>query len=291
MIDVTIFAQVVVSALLLGGIYALIAAGFNVIYGVMDVINCAQADMMMIAMYISFWIFEFYGAHPLLTILISTPILFVIGILIQRTIIDRLLGAPLFIQAVATIGLGYVIQNLALLFWKEDYRMIWTDYTSATIKVGSISLSLPRLVSFAGSLIIIAVLYFILTKTDFGRTIRATSQSREAAALMGINVKKVYAIVFAIGVACAGIAGVLASTFYYTYPTVGAIFLLRMFVVVVLGGCGNVLASVAGGLIVGLSEGIGAFIIGPSWKEAVYMVVFLIVLAIKPTGIFGEKKV
>lgn len=291
MIDIATFIQVMVSALLLGGVYALIAAGFNVIYGVMDVINCAQADLMMIAMYISFWVFKFYGFHPLLTIFISAPLLFVIGLLIQRAIIDRLLGAPLFIQAVATIGLGYVIQNLALLFWKEDYQMIWTDYTTATIKVGYISLSLPRLVSFVGSIVIIIMLYFIITKTDFGRSIRATSENREAAALMGINVKKVYAIVFAIGVACAGIAGAFTSTFYYTYPTVGAVFLLRMFVVVVLGGCGNVLASVAGGLIVGLSEGIGAYIFGPSWKEAVYMVVFLIVLAIKPTGIFGEKKV
>lgn len=289
--DPTLVTQVVVSALMLGGVYALIAAGFNVIYGVMDVINCAQADLMMVAMYISFWIFEFYGVHPLLTILISAPLLFVIGIFIQRTIIDRLLGAPLFIQAVATIGLGYVIQNLALLFWKEDYRMIWTDYTTATIKVGSISISLPRLISFIGSLIMIALLYFVLTKTDFGRTIRATSENRDAAALMGINVKKVYAIVFGIGVAYAGIAGGFTSTFYYTYPTLGAIFLLRMFVVVVLGGCGNVMASVAGGLLVGLSEGVGAFIFGPSWKEAVYMAVFLIVLAIKPTGIFGEKKV
>lgn len=142
--------------------------------------------------------------------------------------------------------------------------MIWTDYTTASIKVGFISLSLPRLISFMGSMTIIALLYLVLTKTDFGRTIRATSENREAAALMGINVKKVYATVFGIGAACAGIAGVFTSTFYYTYPTVGAIFLLRMFVVVVLGGCGNVLASVAGGLIVGLSERMGAFIFGPS---------------------------
>jgi branched-chain amino acid transport system permease protein len=283
--------QVIANALLLGGVYALIAAGFNVIYGVMDVINCAQADMMMIAMYISFWIFELYGLHPLSAIVIAAPLLFIVGVAVQRTVIDRLLGAPLFIQAVATIGLGYVLQNLALLIWKEDYRMIWTEYTTATTAVGPISLSLPRLISFAGSMIMISILYFILTRTDFGRIIRATSQSREAAALMGINVKRVYAIVFGMGVACAGIAGVLTSTFYYTYPTVGAVFLLRMFIVVVLGGCGNVLASIAGGIIVGLSEGVGAFLLGPSWKEAIPMVIFLIVLAIKPTGIFGEKKV
>jgi branched-chain amino acid transport system permease protein len=246
---------------------------------------------MMIAMYISFWIFELYKLQPLLAIFISTPLLFVIGILVQRGIIERLLGAPLFIQAVATIGLGYVLQNLALLIWREDYRMIWTDYTTATIMIGTVSLSLPRLYSFIVSMAMIGLLYFILTKTDFGRSIRATSENRDAAALMGIDVKRVYRIVFGIGLACAGVAGVLASTFYYTYPTVGAIFLLKMFVVVVLGGCGNVLASIAGGLIVGLSEGIGAFAIGPSWRDAVYMVIFLLTLAIKPTGIFGEKRV
>jgi branched-chain amino acid transport system permease protein len=289
--DITTMAQVIVNALLLGGVYALVAAGFNLIYGVMDVINCAQADFMMIAMYISFWIFELYKLQPLLAIFISTPLLFVIGILVQRGIIERLLGAPLFIQAVATIGLGYVLQNLVLLIWREDYRMIWTDYTTATIMVGPISLSLPRLYSFIVSMAMISLLYFILTKTDFGRSIRATSENRDAAALMGIDVKRVYRIVFGIGLACAGVAGVLASTFYYTYPTVGAIFLLKMFVVVVLGGCGNVLASIAGGLIVGLSEGIGAFVIGPSWRDAVYMVIFLLTLAIKPTGIFGEKRV
>ena len=289
--DITTMAQVIVNALLLGGVYALVAAGFNLIYGVMDVINCAQADFMMIAMYISFWIFELYKLQPLLAIFISTPLLFVIGILVQRGIIERLLGAPLFIQAVATIGLGYVLQNLVLLIWREDYRMIWTDYTTATIMIGTISLSLPRLYSFIVSMAIIGLLYFILTKTDFGRSIRATSENRDAAALMGIDVKRVYRIVFGIGLACAGVAGVLASTFYYTYPTVGASFLLKMFVVVVLGGCGNVLASIAGGLIVGLSEGIGAFVIGPSWRDAVYMVIFLLTLAIKPTGIFGEKRV
>jgi len=291
MIDISTFLQVVVSALLLGGIYALIAAGFNLIYGVMDVINCAQADMMMIAMYLCFWFFELYGVHPLLMLFLATPLLFIMGILTQRFIIDRLLGAPLFIQAIATIGLGYVLQNLALLFWKEDYRMIYMEYTTAKTMVGFISLSLPRLVAFVGCLVMIAMLYMLLTKTDFGRSIRATSESREAAALMGINVKHVYALVFAIGAACAGIAGVFTSTFYYTYPTVGAVFLLKMFVVVVLGGCGNVLASIAGGLIVGLAEGVGSFLLLPSWKDAIYQVIFLIVLAIKPTGIFGEKKV
>lgn len=291
MIDIPTFLQVVVSALLLGGIYALIAAGFNLIYGVMDVINCAQADMMMIAMYLCFWFFEFYGVHPLLMLFLVTPLLFIAGILTQRLIIDRLLGAPLFIQAIATIGLGYVLQNLALLFWKEDYRMIYMPYTTAKTMVSFISLSLPRLVAFIGCLVMIAMLYMLLTKTDFGRSIRATSESREAAALMGIHVKYVYALVFGIGAACAGIAGVFTSTFYYTYPTVGTVFLLKMFVVVVLGGCGNVLASIAGGLIVGLAEGVGSFLLLPSWKDAIYQVIFLIVLAIKPTGIFGEKKV
>ncbi len=289
--DIITFVQVIVSSLLLGGIYAVIAAGFNLIYGVMDVINCAQADMMMIAMYICFWLWHFYGVHPLLMLFIATPLLFIIGMFTQRLIIDRLLGAPLFIQAIATIGLGYVLQNLALLFWSPDYRMIWIPYTSATITIGSILVSLPHLVAFIGCLILIALLYTLLTKTDFGRAIRATSENREAAALMGINVKYVYAFVFGVGAACAGIAGVFTSTFYYTYPTVGTVFLLKMFVVVVLGGCGNVLASIAGGVIVGLAEGIGAFILLPSWKEAIYQIIFLIVMAVKPTGIFGEKKV
>jgi branched-chain amino acid transport system permease protein len=202
-----------------------------------------------------------------------------------------LLGAPSFIQAIATIGLGYVLQNLALLFWKEDYRMIYMPYTTAVTIIGSISISLPRLVAFMGCLIMIVMLHILLTRTDFGRSIRATSENREAAALMGINVKYVYALVFGIGVACAGIAGVFTSTFYYTYPTVGTVFLLKMFVVVVLGGCGNVLGSIAGGLIVGLAEGVGSFLLLPSWKDAIYQIIFLIVLAIKPTGIFGEKKV
>jgi branched-chain amino acid transport system permease protein len=290
MADISTLVQVVVSALLLGGVYSIIAAGFNLIYGVMDVINNAQADMMMIAMYLCFWFFELYGVHPLLMLLLAVPLLFVIGMLTQRLIIDRLLGSPLFIQAIATIGLGYVLQNLALLFWNADYRMIYTPYTTATTMIDSISISLPRLVAFGGCLVMIALLYILLKRTDFGRSIRATSESREAAALMGINVKYVYAVVFGIGVACAGVAGVFTSTFYYTYPTVGAVFLLKMFVVVVLGGCGNVMGSIAGGLIVGLAEGVGSFLL-PSWKDAIYQIIFLIVLAIKPTGIFGEKKI
>jgi branched-chain amino acid transport system permease protein len=291
MTDISTLVQVVVSALLLGGVYSIIAAGFNLIYGVMDVINCAQADMMMIAMYLCFWFFELYGVHPLLMLFLAVPLFFIIGMLTQRLIIDRLLGSPLFIQAIATIGLGYVLQNLALLFWNADYRMIYTPYTTATTMIDSISISLPRLVAFIGCLVMIAMLYILLKRTDFGRSIRATSESREAAALMGINVKYVYAVVFGIGAACAGVAGVFTSTFYYTYPTVGAVFLLKMFVVVVLGGCGNVTGSIAGGLIVGLAEGVGSFLLMPSWKDAIYQIIFLIVLAIKPTGIFGEKKV
>jgi branched-chain amino acid transport system permease protein len=290
MTDMQMMTQVVLSSLLLGGVYALVAAGFNLIYGVMDIINCAQADMMMVAMYVTYWSFALSGIHPLLALVINIPLFFAIGVLVQKWIIDRLLGAPLFIQAVATIGLGYVTQNLALLFWKEDYRMILIPYTESVLTVGGLHISVPRLVSFIGSIVVVACLYVFLRKTDFGVAIRATSESREAASLMGINVKRVYAVVFGIGVACAGIAGVFTSTFYYAYPMVGTAFLLKMFVVVVVGGCGNLLASIAGGLTIGLAEGIGAFVLGASWKEAIYQAVFLIVLALRPEGIFGRSR-
>jgi len=290
MTDVQLMIQVVVSALLLGGIYALVAAGFNLIYGVMDVINCAQADMMMVAMYVTYWSFALGGVHPLLTLAINIPLFFAVGVLVQKYIIDRLLGAPLFIQAIATIGLGYVIQNLALLFWKEDYRMIMISYTESVLRVADLHISLPRLVSFVGSLVVVASLYAFLTKTDLGVAIRATSENRDAASLMGIDVRRVYALVFGIGVACAGVAGVFTSTFYYAYPMVGTAFLLKMFVVVVVGGCGNLLASIAGGITIGLAEGVGAFVLGASWKEAIYQAVFLIVLALKPEGIFGSSR-
>lgn len=290
MTDIPVMVQVIVSSILLGGIYALVAVGFNLIYGVMNVINCAQADMMMIAMYVTYWSFALYGVHPLLAIFINIPLFFTIGFFTQKLIIDRLLGAPQFIQAVATIGMGYVIQNMALLVWKEDYRMILNPYTDSTLRFAGINLSVPLLVSYIGSLAVVAALYVFLKKTDLGVAIRATSESREAAALMGINVKRVYAIVFGVGVACAGIAGAFISTFYYTYPMVGTAFLLKMFVVVVVGGCGDVLASVAGGLTIGLAEGVGAFLLGPSWKEAIYQSVFLLVLALRPQGIFGGGK-
>jgi branched-chain amino acid transport system permease protein len=285
-----IIVQSLISGILMGGIYALVSIGLTLIFGVMNVINFAHGEYLMIAMYITFWIFHYFHIDPYISLLIVTPALFLIGMITQKYLIQHLIQAEHYTQIFATVGMSTVMANTALFFWKADYRMVKTSYMSSTLNFYNLVISYPRLVSFLVAIAITILLFLFLKYTFHGRAIRATAQDNTAAKLMGVNINRVYIFTFGLGSACVGVAGALLMPIYYAFPTVGLHFVLIAFVVVVLGGMGNITGALFGGLIIGVVEALSGFFISPDLKEAVYFTIFVLVLIVKPAGLFGLTK-
>lgn len=283
----TIIGQTLISGILMGGIYALVSIGLTLIFGVMNVVNFAHGEFLMLAMYLTYWLFHYFHLDPYLAIFLVTPALFIVGVLTQKLIMQYLVDKEHYTQIFATVGLSIAMANAALFFWKADYRMVKTSYTTSVIEVGQLVVSYPRLVSFLVAIAITFLLFVFLKYTYLGKAIRATSQDNQGAKLMGVNIRRVYVITLGIGSACVGVAGALLMPIYYAFPNVGLQFVLIAFVCVVLGGMGNITGAFFGGLIIGLVESFSGFFIGPDLKEAVYFIVFILVLLIKPSGLFG----
>ena len=281
-----ILAQVMVSGILLGGVYALISIGLTLIFGVLRVINFAHGEFLMIAMYASFWLFRLYGLDPYVSILLVVVFLFLVGVASEFLVIRPILNASASMQIAATVGLSILLQNLALVTMTANYRSVETRLSREVFSVGPLLVGVSRLVAFLVALTITGILFLFLQRSYLGKAIRCTAQDKEAALLMGINTNRVYLITFAIGSALVGVAGALLTPLYPVFPTVGTYFVLAAFVVVVLGGLGNLTGALLGGFIIGLVEAFSGFYV-PELKEAVYFVVFIIVLLIRPTGIFG----
>ncbi|MEM3551707.1 MAG: branched-chain amino acid ABC transporter permease [Candidatus Bathyarchaeia archaeon] len=281
--------QAILEGVLLGSIYALAAMGLALIWGILNLVNFAQADYLMLGMYATFWIFYLLGVDPLLSIPIVFALISLLGILVQRFFIRRILNAPTLTQVAATFGILLILRYSALTIWGPDPRAISTSYTGAIFNFGGILVSYSKLIAFAVTIASITLLYFFLTYTDVGIAIRATSQNRTAAELYGINIKKIYMLAFGLGTGLAGLAGALLSLTYYITPEIGAIFSLTTYVIVVLGGFRSLYGAFLGGIIVGIVECISALLITPSMKNIPAYILFLIVLLIKPTGLFGRK--
>lgn len=281
-------AQLIINGLLLGGIYALISIGLTLIFGVLEIINFAHGEFLMLGMYAAYWLFQLYGVDPYLSLLIILPLFFLIGLFVQRVTIQPIIDAPPLNQIFMTVGLSMVLQNAALFFWKADYRTVRTAYSGLALKTDGLIVSFPRLVAFVLAMMAIAALLLYLKKTYTGKAIRALAQERRAAMLMGINVYRTYQIAFGIGIACVGVAGVMLIPVYYTFPTVGSLFVLIAFVVVILGGYNSLIGALIGGLIIGLVEAFSGFFLSPHLKEAVYFVIFILILLFRPTGLFGR---
>jgi branched-chain amino acid transport system permease protein len=285
-----IIGQSLISGILMGGIYALVSIGLTLIFGVMNVVNFAHGEFLMLAMYLTFWVFHYFQIDPYISLFIVTPALFLIGALTQRYLIQHLIQAEHYTQIFATVGISTVMANAALFFWKADYRMVKTPYMSSTLNFSDLVVSYPRLISFLMAIAITVLLFLFLKHTYLGRAIRATAQDNTGAKLMGVNINRVYIFTFGLGSACVGVAGALLMPIYYAFPTVGLHFVLTAFVVVVLGGMGNITGALFGGLIIGVVEAFSGFFISPELKEAVYFVIFVLVLLVKPSGLFGLTK-
>lgn len=295
----TVFLQSLISGILIGGVYALIGIGLTIIFGVMRVINFAHGDIMMVGMYLTFELFTRLGIDPFVSIIISIPLMFLFGAFLQKVLINRVLTALPQNQILLTIGLGLILSNTIMLIYTSDYKIISTTYSSNSFKLasifipeplGSISISEPLAISFIITAALTALLYWFLMKTDTGQAIRATAQDREAAQLMGINVKWMSMIAFGLGAALAGTAGALISPTYYIFPQIGSTFTLKAFVITVLGGMGSVIGATLGGILIGITESLGAVYISSGWKDVVVYVLFLLVLLFKPAGLLGRSR-
>jgi branched-chain amino acid transport system permease protein len=283
---VTIF-QLTINGILLGGIYALISIGLTLIFGVMKIVNFAYGELLMLGMYVTFWLFTLYGVDPYVSLIIATPLFFLVGVIIQSVVIQPIVKAPHISQIFATIGLSIALQNAALFFWKPDYRAIKLEYPFPYIKFSGVIISFPRLVTFFIAIAIAILLFLFLKKTFIGKALRATAQNTNAAQLMGVNIRNIYCIAFGISTTIVGMAGAILAPIYSIFPTVGELFVLVAFVVVVLGGMGSLLGAFVGGLIIGVVEAFSGFIIAPHLKGVVYFIVFVVILIIKPSGLFG----
>jgi branched-chain amino acid transport system permease protein len=282
--------QLLVNGILHGGIYALISIGLTMIWGVMQIVNFAHGEFLMLGMYASFWVFTLYGVDPYLALLIIMPGLFLLGVLTQRLVISPILDAPHAAQIFATVGLSIVLQNLALFAWKGDYRNIRLETSISNVKFMGLVISFPRLMAFLITLGMVIALFFFLKKTYLGKALRATADNKRSAQLMGINVSRLYYLALGIGTACVGAAGGILMPMYSVFPTVGSYFVLTAFVVVVLGGMGSMAGAFVGGLIIGVVEAFSGFFLAPALKEVVYFLVFVLILVFKPSGLMGKVK-
>jgi branched-chain amino acid transport system permease protein len=287
----TIFLQSLLSGVLIGGAYALIGVGLTIIFGVMRIINFAHGDLVMLGMYASYFLFTLGNVDPFVSIVFVFPLLFLFGAILQKTVINQVLNALPQNQILLTIGIGLILSNTMMLLFTSDYRIISTSYSSGSFRVGEISVSTPLLLSFVITAAVTAVLYWFLLKTDTGQAIRATAQDRDAAQLMGVNVKRMSILATGIGAGLAAVAGALISPTYYIFPQVGQPFTLKAFVIVVLGGMGSVMGATVGGIIIGATESLAGAYISSGLKDLVVYVLFLLILLFKPAGLFGKSRV
>jgi branched-chain amino acid transport system permease protein len=279
--------QQIVNGLLIGCVYALIAIGLTLIWGVMNIVNFAHGDFLMLAMFVSFWLFTLVGLDPLLSVPACALLLFVLGLLIYRFAVSRVMRGPMLAQLVVTFGISIFIANTAVLLWTPDYRLIDRTWLSGTWSFGTVQVSIAKLVSSVGSVLVTVALILFLRRTRTGKAILATEMNRDSALLMGVNTDRVNALSFAIGSALVGIAGAFLSMYYYIYPQVGGLFGTISFAIVALGGFGSIGGALIAGILVGLVQTLGGYFVDPAYKYAIVFLLYLLTVWIRPQGLLG----
>lgn len=284
-----IIIQTLVSGVLIGLIYALVAIGLTLIFGVMDIVNFSHGEFLMFGMYSSFWMYSLFALDPLFTLPLTALFLFALGTMLYKLVIRKITNAPMLSQIFTTFGLMILFRGLAQFFWKPDFRTVDHSVVSGSMQILGIQVGAPQVTAGVGAILVTIGIYLFLTKTRAGAALEATAADKEAAQLMGIDSQKMFAMAWGIGAACAGVAGALLSTFFPIFPEVGANFILIAFVVVNLGGFGSVIGALLAGVIVGVVEVMGGFLIWPQYKLALVLSLFLAVLMFRPQGLMGKQ--
>jgi branched-chain amino acid transport system permease protein len=277
--------QAVINGLLIGGIYALVSIGVTLIFGVVKIVNFAQGEFVMLGMYISFFLFSYFGIDPLLSLFVSMPALFLLGVLIQHFLIRRVLGPNDMPQIFLTFALSLLLLNLSLLFFSANYRTVHTFYSDEAFHFGGLYVPEAKLIAFVLAMALSGALWAFLHITDLGKAMRAAAQKPDVAVLMGINPNRVFAVAFGTALALAGAAGSLLMPFYSAYPFVGQVFVLMAFVAVVLGTLGNVIGALVASLMMGVAESLGIQFVGADSGLIVVFAMLLLTLALKPNGL------
>lgn len=279
--------QQLVNGLLIGCVYSLIAIGLTLIWGVMNIVNFAHGDFLMLAMYVSFWLYTLLGLDPVLSIPICAALLFALGLLIYRFAVSKVMRGPMLAQLVVTFGVSIFLANLAVMLWTPDYRLIDRTWLSGTWAVGTVQISVAKLVTSIGSVVVSGALFLFLTRSRTGKAILATEMNRDSALLVGIDTDRVNALSFAIGAGLVGIAGAFLSMYYYIYPQVGGLFGTISFAIVALGGFGSIPGAFVAGILVGLVQTLGGYFFDPAYKYAIVFLLYLVTVWIRPQGLLG----
>jgi len=284
-----------INGILMGSIYGLTALGLTLIFGVLKVINFAHGSLLMVAMYAAFWAVTLTGVHPYVALVLVVPFMYLFGYYLQDIIIKPIFKAERDVREpvtviIVTTGVWYVLDNLSLLLFGPQYRALTPNpLRGKMLEFGGMMVSVPKLWGFVAAMLVACAIYLFFQKSRMGRAIRATSLDRDAASLMGISQYKIYNIAFGIGTAVAGVAGVALVPFYNVFPSVGVLFDIKCYIIVVLGGLGSIWGAMLGGIIVGLIESVGPQFMTATWTEAIVYGLFLVVLFVKPSGLFGAR--
>ena len=288
--DASILLAATINGLLIGGIYTLVASGLTLIYGVLHIINFAHGSLLMLAMFGVYFLLTKLGVDPYLSLVVMVPAMFAFGYVMYRGLIGKLAHGKDENILLITLGLSILIENLALMFFKGDTRTISVSYSDRMVELGPLLLSFPKIVSFLAAMVLCALLGLFIQRTDTGRAIRAVAKERMGARLVGIDVDRVFAISYGIGLATLGAAACLLMPIFYVSPTTGHVFVIVAFTVVVLGGMGSFFGAVVGGLIVGLTESFGGLFLGESLGQIGISLIFILILLLRPQGLFGGGK-
>ena len=282
--------QLVTIGLLAGGIYAAVGVGFSLVWGVLNIVNLAHGALVIVGAYLTWQIFTASGLDPFLTLPIDAVALFALGYVVQRGVINRIIRAPLLFTFLLTFGLNLIAVNVLLLIFKSDFRSVTTAYSGAGLDLGGIVVPYIRLAALGSALLVAAALALLLNRTRVGLAIQAVGSDRDAAQLVGIDLRHAYAVTYGLGAACAGVAGGLIAMIQAITPTAGEPYTLQAFVVVILGGLGRVSATVVGGLVFGLVEAFAQSIPGSGsvFANAIAFGVMVLVLVTRPQGLLGR---
>ncbi len=283
-----VLAQGILSGILMGFVYALIAVGLSLIFGLMEIVNFAHGEFLMLSMYTAFWAWALFGLDPLLSVPVCAVALFLLGWLTYAGIIRRVLGGPMLAQIFATFGFGIFLRAAAQFLWTPDFRQVGRAWVQGPVKILGISVGLPQVVASGACLVAFGLLYWFITKTETGMALEATAEDRQAAALMGINTERMFALGWGIGSACVGVAGAFLASFFYIFPQVGFLFALIAYVIVALGGFGSILGSLVAGLIIGMVEVLGGLFIAPAFKYVAVYLIYLLIVLVRPQGLLGK---
>jgi len=282
-------AQVLVNALVLGCLYACISIGFSLVWGVLNVINLIHGSFIVLGSYLAFGLYQSMSISPWYALIVAAPLFFVFGYLLQLLLLNRVINAPVLVTLTLTFGLDLILNNAMIYFFKADYRKLTLNPPMGSLSLFNVVVPVDRLIATVAALALTGLLYLLLRRLRVGRAIVAVRLDRDAAVLMGVNVKSIHAIAFGLGAALAGCAGVLMALIYPISPLTSSTFLGKAFVVCVLGGLGSVSGALAGGLLLALVEGVGTTFLGPEYATTLSFILLIIFLIVRPQGLLGRK--